>query len=39
MDALFDGQNEKQQALSRIKWIATSLFVLVTVVYLLTICN
>src|SRR6188474_1052143 len=35
MDAFFDGQDEKQQALSRIKWIATSLFVLVTVVYLL----
>ena len=35
MDVLFDGQDEKQQALSRIKWIATSLFVLVTVVYLL----
>src|SRR6185436_4531457 len=35
MDALFDGQDEKQQALRRIKWIATSLFVLVTAVYLL----
>src|SRR6187549_1934732 len=35
MDVLFDGRDEKQQALSRIKWIATSLFVLVTVVYLL----
>jgi uncharacterized membrane-anchored protein YjiN (DUF445 family) len=35
MDALFDGQPDKQQALNRTKWVATTLFVLVTVIYLL----
>ena len=35
MDALFEGQHEKQQALNRTKGIATALFVLVTVIYLL----
>ncbi len=35
MGALFDGQSEKQQALSRMKWIATALFMLVTAMYLL----
>src|SRR4051812_26620732 len=36
MDALLDGQQEKQSALTRIKWIATTLFVLVTLIYLLS---
>lgn len=35
MGALFDGQPEKRQALSRMKWIATALFMLVTAMYLL----
>src|SRR5215203_4880199 len=36
MEATFDRQPDKEQALSRTKWIATSLFVLVTVIYLLS---
>src|SRR3954462_7518509 len=36
MDALLAGQQEKQYALSRIKWIAPRLFVLVTIISLLS---
>ncbi|MEO7726772.1 MAG: DUF445 domain-containing protein [Burkholderiales bacterium] len=36
MDALFEPQTAKEQALSRTKWIATSLFVLVTLIYLVS---
>jgi uncharacterized membrane-anchored protein YjiN (DUF445 family) len=36
MDALFDEQIDKQRALSRMRWIATALFLAVTVIYLLS---
>ncbi len=36
MDTLYDSPLDKQQALTRTKWTATSLFVLVTAVYLLS---
>jgi uncharacterized membrane-anchored protein YjiN (DUF445 family) len=36
MEAILDRQPDKEQALSRTKWIATSLFVLVTVLYLVS---